>query len=253
MGMVITLRKLSKTIFPIIVVVLAAVVLFVFDNNDSDCPAYVSFSTGERGASLFFDTLRHMGYPVRQGTSPVYRFASTQDAYIIIEPSSPRVDMRIAEEMITWATMGGKLVFLQNDLTYFELLLDGGIVYSNLTIYEVGQGMIITGRTREITNRGLIDNARTGTALHSFITHWDVDNIWFADYYHGFGARSNLFTRLPAVVQLVFVQMILVGVILVWHLGKRFGNAVPYYEETEREENEHVHALVRLYMKARKR
>ena len=248
-GMVMTLRKLSKTIFPFVIVVLAATILFVFDSNDGGGPAYVSFSTGERGASLFFDTLRHMGYPVRQGRTPVDRFSSTQDAYIIIQPTNPYVDSNMAEEMITWATMGGRLIFLQNQLTYFDLLLPGGIIYGNLMIYEVGQGIIITGNAREITNRSLIDNAGTGAMLHSIITRWDVENIWFAEYYHGLGTRSNLFTRLPAVVRLVFVQMLLVGIMVVWHLGKRFGNAVPYYEETEREENEHVHALARLYMK----
>ena len=249
--MVIILQKLSKFIFPFIIVVLATVVLYVFDDNDGSAPGYVSFSTGERGTSLFFDTLQHMGYPVGQSRTPVDRFANTDDAYIIIQPSNPQVSSHMAEEMITWASMGGRLVFLQNEFpTYFELLLQDGISYGSLTIYEVGQGVIVTGSAREITNRNLVNDATAGAMLQSVITRWDADNIWFAEYYHGMGVRTNLFNRLPAVVRLIFVQMILVGIMIVWHLGKRFGNPVPYYKETEREENEHVHALTRLYLRA---
>jgi hypothetical protein len=41
--------------------------------------------------------------------------------------------------------------------------------------------------------------------------------------------------------------------LLIWHVGKRFGKPVPAYEETEREENEQVRALARLYNKTDRR
>ena len=54
----------STAIFLVVIVIMAALVLFVFDTSESG-PAYSAISTGVRGTSLLFDTLQTMDYPVR--------------------------------------------------------------------------------------------------------------------------------------------------------------------------------------------
>jgi len=56
-----------------------------------------------------------------------------------------------------------------------------------------------------------------------------------------FGASKQLFTY----------QLAIIAALIIWRLGKRFGEPIPFYEEIEREENEHIKALANLYQKSR--
>jgi len=248
------LRKLTKFIFPAILVIIAAVVLHVF-SDDYEGPAFVSGTTGERGASLLYDTLRHMGYPVRVSRRPLTMHTNTNDAYIFIQPHYSHFDYYKAEELLAWVYSGGKLIFLHNrPVTIFDTLIhSAGTGFGNLTIHEIGQGVFVRGHANDIININLMEDADTGARIHTVINRSNVDRIMFAEYYHGMRATETFFNRLPTIVRLIVVQLGLVGIIIVWHLGKRFGNPIIYYEEHEREENEHVHALTRLYMKTRRR
>ena len=233
---------------------IAAVVLHVF-SSDYEGPAFRSSTTGEQGASLLFDTLRHMGYPVRIGRSPINMGTDITHAHIIIQPHSSHFYQEKAEKIFDWVNSGGKLIFLHNSpSTIFDEFTETlGINFGSLTLYEIGDGMFVRGRANDITNKNLIDDAETGARLEALIYRWSVNRVVFAEYYHSPPAAETFFNRLPTIVRLVLVQLILLAVIIMWHLGKRFGNPIVYYQEQEREENEHVHALTRLYMKTRRR
>lgn len=247
------MRKFAKLIFPAVIVILAAVVLHVF-SDDYEGPAFVSSTTGERGASLLYDTLRHMGYPARVSRRPLNAFTDTNNAYILIQPNEVHFSQTKAEEMLAWVNSGGRLIFLHNNpFTLFDMLIDSrGTRFGSLMIHELGQGMFIRGSANDIININMMDNADTGVRIHAILSNWSADRIIFAEYYHGTQTAETFFNRLPVIIRLVFVQLVLLAIIIVWHLGKRFGNPIVYYEEQEREENEHVHALARLYMKTRR-
>jgi len=242
---------MRKLVLPIVIVVIAAAVLYVFGQGGDESPAFRASSTGIHGTSLFFDTLRHMGYSVDVSRRPLSRYTNTQYAYIIIQPSHfGRADV---DDIFTWVSQGGLLVFLQNGYSTVldGLITDGGIPFGNLMLYELGQGVVVTGRASEITNYNLMNNSETGAILHGIIHYSRANRVWFCEYYHTAVRESdNLFARLPLIARIIFVQLMLVAIMIVWHLGKRFGNAVPYYQEHEREENEHVYALARLYWKS---
>jgi len=244
------MRKTSKIIFVAAIVAIAAVVLFVFNAN-SDGPIHSAITTGERGVSLLYDTLRHMGYPARISRRPLTASTNTNYVYIIIQPVSPPFDDTKMQALFDWAYAGGRLVFLHNSFFNFmgQLSPEYSTQVGNLTVHSIGSGEIVVGRAQHITNLNMMNDHETGTALHSILSRWGAERIFFAEYYHGLHNPGNFFTNLPLIVRLVFVQLILVSIIVVWHIGKRFGNAIPYYQEVEREENEHVRALARLYMK----
>ncbi|MCL2286031.1 MAG: DUF4350 domain-containing protein [Firmicutes bacterium] len=248
------MRKLTKLIFPAIIVILATVVLHVF-SDDHEGPAFVSSTTGERGASLLYDTLRHMGYPARVSRRPLSAFTDINNAYILIQPNEVHFSQTKAEEMLAWVNSGGRLIFLHNNpFTIVDTLIDSrGTRFGSLMIHELGQGMLIRGFANDVINENMMDNADTGARIHAILSNWGADRIIFAEYYHGMQTTDTFFNQLPIIARLVLVQLGLLAIIIVWHLGKRFGNPIAYYEEQEREENEHVHALTRLYLKTRRR
>lgn len=240
-------------IFISVIVIIAAFMLYIFDADDGGV-TYASFSTGERGTSVFFDTLQHMGYPVMQGYHPLNRDSDLSDIYIIIQPYAPPVNRQMAEEMLDWVQQGGRLIFLHNvSPSIMDIMLPvpprrmGG-----LTLYQWGSGEVVTGRASYVVNRNIMNDSSVGSLLHSILDGWNSNRIWFAEYYHGVRPAETILDNFPLIVRLIIVQLGLFAVMMVWHVGKRFGNAVPYYAEVEREENEHVRALARLYMRADK-
>jgi len=247
-------NKLKKFIFPAVIVIIAAIVLHSF-SSDYDGRPFAASTTGERGASLLYDTLRHMGYPVRVSRRPLTARTNADYAYIFIQPHHSHFDYAKAEELLDWVYSGGRLIFLHNNpSTILDTLMHSpGTRFGNLTIYEHGQGVLVRGHSSDITNINMINDHDTGARIHAIISNGNTGRIIFAEYYHNPPATEIFFNRLPAIVRLIIVQLGLLGIIIVWHLGKRFGNPIEYYEEHEREENEHVHALARLYMKTRRK
>jgi len=243
-------KKYVWAIISVIVVLLAALVIHRLSNAREFGEPYSSRSVDADGASLLFDTLHYMGYPVRRSRSPLTSATNINDAYIIIQPRNPMVSSDMADDMIEWVRQGGRLIFLQNGGNIMDARIGSpGGSFGNLTIYEVGSGILVTGRALDIANLAMINNHYTGAAIERILDTWDASRIMFAEYYHGERDDGNMFSRLPLVVRLIFIQLILLSIVAIWYFGKRFGNAIPYYEETERGENEHLHAVVRLLMK----
>ena len=240
------MRKLWTLLFPAILVLIALVVLQVVDTTDEG-PPFVHNTLGQQGSSLLFDTLRHMGYPVAVSRNPLNMDTDINHAHIIIQPAFPPCDCEW-EEIMDWVQSGGRLIYLNSPWETQD-----GTAFGTLLIQEIGDGILVTGLARDVTNYNLMNNPETGTYIHTILTNWNAGQIMFAEYYHHASGGDNFFTRLPLVVRLIFVQMGIVSLFVVWHVGKRFGNAIPYYDETEREENEHVHAVTRLYLKIRRK
>ena len=249
------MRKAGAWIIPTVIVALAILVISLFEVDTTGNP-YSSFSATERGSSLLFDTLQHMGYDVRVSYRPLNRYTSTDYVYIIIQPRTPPVNSSMASEMLEWVRRGGHLIFLCRN--YPRTAIDHeinaqGSQLGNFTRYQLGNGEILTGRASQITNYRLMNDSESGQMLHAAISNWNPDTIFFAEYYHGFHTAETFIGSLPLVIRLVLAQLVIFVLITLWHLGKRFGNATPYYEETEREENEYVRALARLYMESDRR
>ena len=240
-------RQYHASFFPIVIILITAIVLH-FSGQISNDGIYIASSTGEHGVSLFFDTLQHMGYPVEISRRPVNINSDKNHVNIIIQPQY--FNASHINDLLEWVRHGGRLIFMSNTPIISEAIISYiGTRFGSLIIYEIGNGILVTGNSLEIINQYLMHSYSTGTLLHSIINHWDADIIFFAEYYHGPRSTQNLFARLPLIIRLIFMQLALVGIMIVWYVGKRFGNAIPYYEEHEREENEHVFALTRLYMK----
>jgi hypothetical protein len=252
-------KKWLAWVFPAIVVIFAIGISYFLDTGDGT--PYSASSTGERGTSLIFDTLRNMGYPVRRSYRPLTTRTDTESVYVIIQPRSPVVTGAYADEMLAWVYGGGRLVYLcyRYPKTAFDghFLLHNGIRVDAFTLYTHGSGAILAGCPSHIVNISLMENHTHGQTLQTVLNNWstegEVSTVFFAEYYHGFHAPQNFVGRLPLVLRLILLQTVILSIVAVWFFGKRFGNPVPYYEEIEREENEYVRALARLYSRSQKK
>jgi len=251
------MKKQLAWVLPVIFIIIALVVASFFDRGDDI--SFSSFTTSQHGASLLHDTLQHLGMPVRQSRRPLTQESCTNSVYVLIQPHAPRITPYIAEEMLEWVRDGGRLIFLCTTHPYSvfsHALGRPAQVMGDFALYRVGDGEVVTGRSRMVTNGILMNDHTHGQAIYSMLLRWDgereIENIFFGEYYHGFHIAENFIGGLPLVIRLVLAQFVILAVVMVWHLGKRFGNPVPAYEEIEREENEYVRALARLYMKVDK-
>jgi len=246
-------RNHTRIVLPIIIVIVAALVMYAFsEERNLDQPSFTANNTDNMGVSLFYDTLRHMGYNVTTSRRPITANTNMDYVHVIIQPPTFFRESA-AEEILDWVYNGGFLVFLHNSRNN---VLEGQIPGHNrrtddITQHRHGQGTIVTGAAARVTNHRLILDHTPGTYLHSIISGRSASGVAFVEYYHSPPAAENFWTRLPLIVRIIFIQMVLVAIMAIWHLGKRFGNPVQYYQETERDENEHVHALAKLYWKAK--
>ena len=217
---------------------------------------FSSFSRNDRGVSLLYDTLRHLQLPMAILEQPVSSSVSVNDVVFIIQPTNPRPSMAMAEELFLWVQRGGRLVYLENNQpNMIERLLQGQYYssFGSFRRYQLGMGEVVTGHANTITNTNLMEDPTYGEGLLYLLEGWNPGRIYFAEYYHGFRRVDSAFRRMPIWLQLVAVQVIIGALVLIWHLGKRFGRPVPLYEEIEREENEQVFTLARLYKEADRR
>jgi len=215
-------------------------------------PNYTTFSNSDYGLSLLFDTLRHMGYPV----AVLYRPASEAGINDAVFIANPRLTSDMTGDILAWVRRGGRLIYLDNRHTNnIDHALDGENYtnFGSLRWYRHGMGEILTGRAGEFTNVHLMEDPFYGEGIAYMLYVWNPEYIYFADYYHGFRRTDSAFRQLPLWLQLIFFQIVIGTAALMWHWGKRFGNPVPLYEEMEREENEQVFVLARLYKQADKR
>lgn len=244
--------------FPLIIVIIAVVIAYFLDTGDGT-PFSVS-STGETGTSLLFDTMRHMGYPARRSYRRLTPHTDTNNVYVIIHPSAPYINEPLAKFMLEWVYAGGRLVYLCGcypHTAFDTLLYPNGTSVGAFTLYTHGDGAVLTGDSMRVQNIFMMDNHTHGQLIQATISQWNAErefqNIFFAEYYHGFHTPENFIARMPLFMRLILAQLVILSIVGLWFFGKRFGNSVPYYEEVEREENEYVRALARLYSHIRRK
>ena len=248
---------MRREYFYIFLVCVIAAVLFIFNTRFSDdTEPFSSFSAAPEGCSLFYDTLLRMGYSVSRSYIPIGDLSAADDVYILIQPENPRPGSDDVEKIMEWVKRGGRLVYLAGDWNRGEIFAflrlnaklisdtEGGLIF-----FRYGFGEIVTGEADIITNKYLMRNSNTGALLQAALDGWRAGNLLFAEYYHGYHAEQNFFGGLPLAVKLTAEQAVIIALAYIAYKGKRFGNIIPYYEETERDENEYVKALARLYSK----
>ena len=206
---------------------------------------------------MLYDTLDALGYPVSRSFIRLETGVSVNDIYVLIEPNYLYFTDEDFDNTLEWVFRGGRLIILESaefSVTDYWLsysIDDPGVTSHGYTLYSYGLGEIITGDADMLLNKPLMENSKYGAEFSELLERWNISNICFSESIHGFINTGNAWYRTPEVLKILTYQLIIIAALIIWHFGKRFGKPVPYYEEAEREENEHIKALANIYHKAR--
>jgi hypothetical protein len=223
---------------------------YTLNGGGSDEANYTSFNNIENGSSLLYDTLSKMDYNVSRGFAKLDEETGVQSAYIFIMPNN--MDEHFFSAM-DWVYGGGRLIYLDSGYYLMDSYLDYDYPIwqdDNFSLYEYGLGQVLTGDSELILNGALIKDNKPGEQIAATLDEWREKDLIFSEYIHGYGASNGAWAKIPTELRYLVFQIFLAMTMLVWFLGKRLGVPLPYFEELEREENEHVKALANIYHKA---
>ncbi|MBC8060679.1 MAG: DUF4350 domain-containing protein [Clostridiaceae bacterium] len=196
------------------------------------------------GLSVFYKTLRELKLPVEKTLKPIEE-ASTKDIQIVVQ--SKNFDIN-SVEVEDWVNKGGILVYLSSDnLSLFKVSLTPEIK-GNMKIYHMNKGIIIVEQPSYITNKTLMSNTSNAYELLNEICSKPYRNICFAEgYLFSEIEEKSLWDFIPIEGKFIIYQVVLIGIAFFYYKGKRFGKALPLYDEVERDENEYLYSTASLY------
>jgi len=220
-------------LFTLLAVASITIMAITSPNRGRNAPDFSVSSTNERGLSLFYDTLEYMGFDVTTSNNIITRNTSVHDIQIIVRP----IVLHEREQLEEWVERGGILV----------------LTSSIFNIQESGIGRVYTvNGIDHLTNISLFEdeNSRAiGASVAQFIGENSHGRVIFNMAYSSHSVQAGFWEMMPPWFRLLIYQVAIAGIGVIILFGKRFGKAVPFYEEIEREENEYVPALSNLYMR----
>lgn len=251
------MKKRRKWTVPLALVVFLALSALLITSLDLSAgkPDYTIFNYRKAGVSLLYDTLNRMGY----STAPEYqKIAPGSDIHtirLVIQPNSYYMSNDDEEDLLEYVYNGGRVIYLaDSSLTVAQTLvfMKNALIISqkdDFLLLSYGLGQIFLGPP-SVTNENLIYNRDAGYYVADVIQSWQGKKIYINEAYHGFTSEPNIWDVTPANIKNSAYQLIIVILLIILYLGKRFGRPIPYYEEIEREENEYLIALANVYSKS---
>ncbi|AOT72890.1 hypothetical protein [Geosporobacter ferrireducens] len=210
-------------------------------NNES-----LPLNTSLEGVSIFYDTLKHLGYSVKVDAGNLLK-KNDGDIYIITENRAAiSFDLKEAED---WIKAGGKLIYLTPAYEQYTYADRVETHEDKASLYAVGEGKLLIGDIDLVTNNTLLKNREGAYFVFKCIESLGGD-IYFNEHYRFLGGQSpSLYRNLPIHVKFILFQLILTLIGVIFYLGKGFGKPKRIIDEIERDENEYLHASANLYEK----
>ncbi|WP_026476870.1 DUF4350 domain-containing protein [Alkaliphilus transvaalensis] len=219
-----------------------------FSNRSDQLPSYSTLNRGERGYSVYYETLKQLGYPVQRGLIRLEN-QEINKFQIVVEYGDFDINHKDIRE---WVEEGGRLLYLTQDHRSIveygnKVIIDDDIFYIS---YE--KGMIIVGDADGITNASLLVDTSYPYQLLQMLVTYATDEIIFNEY-HLFneGNNNSLWNQIPLNFKMIIYQLILVVIGFFYYKGKSFGKPIPLHDEVEREEHEYLYASASLYRGAK--
>lgn len=202
-----------------------------------------SYNPDPKGVKAFYTLLSRLGYGTDRLVQPYSKMDKRARVLVLVEPTR-LIDESEVEELKNWISDGNTLIVAFDDtrLLPLEFMVNGSI----------GRGRICAFKNRSIiTNSGMRkpDNAVRLTAIvASHAGRGDL--VLFDEYHHGFGTDKSG-SEMSRNVKLSLGILILVGLILAYSRGRRFG-AVRSLPEAEsvRPGSDFVESVAALYDRA---
>ncbi|MDR3090863.1 MAG: hypothetical protein LBU36_01505 [Clostridiales bacterium] len=232
--------------------------LFTMFNLTPENPDYTVFSTDAKGASLLYDTLQATGRGLGIAYEHIRPEVIDDGVQIIIEPDVKYTTDGDIEDIIKYAENGGSVMyFTDRPELPLNLMIMQGFGKSRIerrgdaVLVETGSGHIFLAPAAAVTNEALIKDQKIGGFACDIIDKFDEGGgIWVNESYHGYSMEPDIWDVAPQRLKNVVYQLCAAAALTVFYLGRRFGRAAPYYEETERVENEYLLQLAAIFERA---
>lgn len=245
-------KKRSRDLIIVAIAIAGLFMLTIILQNTgvSSKPNYSIDNTSNNGISVFYETLKQLGYPVEKTIKPVEKFDTNNIQIVVYNYNFDLED----EKVERWINEGGILVLLRSSISSE---INYGVLEDEeyyVEVYSHGEGKIIYGVLDSITNYNLYMQGENGLdrkgayELLKVIDKQDYDKIYFNEsYFYAIQESKSLWSSLSTEQKIVCYQVLILLIAFFYYKGKRFGKPIPLYEEVERTENEYVYSAAALY------
>lgn len=235
-------------IFLLLVPAFLCTAFYISSRKEGAFPQFSIESKSGTGCSIFYEALKDLKLPVDRTLNTLG--TQSEDSIQIIVPGGS-FDIN-SDETKFWVQKGGVLVSLSSANFH---TIDYGLppkVKGSLSIYKYGKGAIIGGDINNITNKELKDKTQGAYELVEEIASYDSKKIYFNENnLYSQTDKIGIWDYLPLWAKFMAYQLVLALAAYFYYAGRRFGKAIPFYEEVERGENEYLFSASSLYRQAR--
>ncbi len=242
-------KRVSKEL--LLILILIPVLIFIAYSigvrKEGSLPNFSVINKGKYGYSIFYESLKKLGYPVERSLGSIM-VQPSDNAQLITYNSD--VDIN-SQEVQDWIYKGGTLIYISDNP--FKYISYGEMVEESMyyRIYEFNKGKLLIADVKPIMNINLAKNSSEGYEILKAIDSLSYEKLNFNEYYLFLGQETNsLWGATPIGVKLLLYQFILTLAAIYYFKGKGFGKPIPYYEEVEREENEYIYNTAFIYRRA---
>lgn len=228
--------------FVVLVIIFLFFAFYISTTMQGNNPSTLNNSGG--GLSAFYKTLGELKLPIERTLTPINE-SNIDDIQIVAQGGSFDVNSTKVKE---WVEKGGSLLYLSSDKVPIFTFSSIPKIKGNIKIYNINKGMIIVAQTSYVTNKNLLIETSNAYEVISEICSYPYKKIVFSEgYLFSQTEKKGLWDFIPLSGKYIIYQFTLILIAFFYYKGKRFGKAIPLYEEVERTENEYLYSTASLY------
>lgn len=243
-------RKISKELIAFIIIIPLFLLgsFYLSTITDNKLPPYSVINKSNLGGSVFYEALKEFNYPVERTIKPIDHFDTD-----CIQIAANQGSFNINDESVKdWVSKGGVLVHLTSGNLHLLQYGKAEKQMGNITLYHYGKGLVIASDAVFITNRGLMKKKDGAYELLKEMDGHSYKKIYFNEsHLYAEANKKFMWDFIPKEIKFIIYQLILALAAFFYYKGKRFGKAIPLYEEEERSENEYLYSAASLYKQAK--
>ncbi|PKM93642.1 MAG: hypothetical protein CVU84_14855 [Firmicutes bacterium HGW-Firmicutes-1] len=250
-----TVKKALLYLFIVIIVGLYVGIQFLKSNKTPN-----SFSnTGYFGNSLYYDTLKELGYEVSIEIKPIENINTKGLVVLNVASELNTLNEKDYEKIFKYVKSGGRMLVLFSSSDYmnvdhsqFEELTEAedenaGQIYSKWI--SEANGVLMYGSIYSTNNAAVkTDRQIAYTTLMMLHPYIEKDGVVFNEYYlYVSEGKRSLWSEIPQGLKFTIYQIIVVLFLFIGYKGRRFGAPKILYEEVEPDEHQYAKAVGGLY------
>lgn len=244
-------RRINKELicFFILVPVFLYASFYISSRIKNNLPNYSVLNKSGYGCSVFYQLLKELDYPVERTLQPI-NSAGQNNIQIVADNYFGNFNPDNSE-VKEWVRNGGILFYLTPANFYYDFNDQIKEINSDIKSIKEESGLIILADVNSITNEKLSRETDNAYQLFTELNRYTYNKLYFNER-HLFVTDRHLtiWDFIPMEIKYCLYQIFIILAGFFYYKGKRFGKPLPFYEETERMENEFLYSAASLYKQA---